>query len=158
MATTADAILTATEKRQPLPNNIKLPPEQSSDFGHLPEEAMGPTRRREDVDIDRLETAIIAMAQAVTAQSAIRKPSVPAWVAAAVASVALLVSVTGAKWTSAGESDLKERIAVLSEKMVAAEERQKERERIADRERALIDERYRQMSITLESRGIKLPK
>lgn len=146
---------TLNEQLLPKPVNGKTDPEQLSDVTHLKDSM--PTRRHEEPE-DRLEVALSAMAQAITAQATNRRPSAAAWAAAGVAAIALLISITGTRWTSAGESDLKRDIAVLAEKLIAAEERQKERERIADRERALIDERYRQMSIALESRGIKLPK
>jgi hypothetical protein len=85
------------------------------------------------------------------------------WIQTGVICAMLLVSGTDRfKSSEAGLqnqiSDLKSSIAVLSERLSQSDDRQRERERIADRDRALINEQNRQISIQLEARGIRMPK
>lgn len=83
--------------------------------------------------------------------------TVLAVIASCIAGLALLANVGGIQYRNAGESDLKEKIAVLTEKLEQSERRQSDQQKSYERQTLLLDERYRQISIALEARGVKLP-
>lgn len=93
------------------------------------------------------------------------KPNGRSWIAPAtavfasiVAAVALLMNLTGAQYRSVSETNLIKDVAVLTEKLESFERRQVDAQKGLETRVALLDERNRQMSITLEARGIKPPQ
>lgn len=105
---------------------------------------------------ERSDERFMKLIEAI-ANGAKQKPTWPAWIAAGAAGIMLLVTISGARWTNANESMLSEKLAVLTEKLTQAETRQSEFRRDSERNYLLMDERYRQLSIALEARGIQLP-
>lgn len=180
MSTTAETFGIAQEKRrEPKSINILTALPECSD-GYADKEAMPPARRHEpDSEFNLRESMhIVALSSTQTSESvkalavqvqalteAIPKNGQKwtGWIQTGVVCAMLLVSGTNAFKSSEGGlqnqiSDLKSSIAVLTERLSQSEDRQKERERIADRDRKLIDEQNRQISIQLEARGIRVPK
>lgn len=175
MATTADALGIGRGRKHEPPNIISTYPEQSGDVTHLEEEQMPSPPSRRDAEFDLRESlhivalsstqtseAVKALAVQVQALATVTKPT--GWIDRWVPFLGGLM-IVGVGWIANGiyvargtEGDLRTQLAVLSEKIAQAEERQKERERVGDRERALIAEQNRQISIQLEARGIRIPK
>ena len=127
----------------------KTAPDNYSDLSHDNETDMP----KDDDELRQLLVAVLSQ----QVNGAKKQQQWPAWIASGAAALALVFSVSGARWTNANESDLKERLAVLTEKLTQSETRQVEFRRDSERNYLLMDERYRQLSIALESRGIRLP-
>jgi hypothetical protein len=152
---------------EPLITTPKAPPKYIGDISH--KEPM-PTRRHA-IDEEFSDGDILAELRLMREEANARedrliaatgKPS--GWIDRWVPFLGGLM-IVGVGWIANGiyvargtEGDLRTQIAVLSEKIAQSEERQKERERIADRERALLNEQNRQISIQLEAQGIRVPK